>query len=295
MLKYSKFTQILNDEIFSDYKANLLYNLAQYPNRYVGLFRSTKPETKIIQNILQSNEIKFGDAFERIIRKYLELIGWNDLPDIRNNIKSLKKGELLNLDQLLMKEYGLRNDILFIEQKIRDDHYSTKKRGQIANFEQKIIALKDKFKNEKIIAYFYFVDGGLEKNRKYYDTEIKRIEQEYSIDANVFYGAELFDVLCYPDIFNEIKNYLRKWQKSLPEIPDSNFDNNPKDTVKQIYNSLTSYKHKLTEKILLKLFQNNELYALLKNVIFPNGKSLLLLSKQNISNKLINAIKNFSK
>nr|WP_240658196.1 hypothetical protein [Helicobacter pylori] len=36
-------------------------------NAILGIFRPTKPKTKLLQNLLTSHEIKFGDAFERLI------------------------------------------------------------------------------------------------------------------------------------------------------------------------------------------------------------------------------------
>lgn len=43
-------------------------------------------------------------------------------------------GDVLNIDQCFKRG----NKVYFIEQKIRDDHDSTKKRGQIQNFEKKL-------------------------------------------------------------------------------------------------------------------------------------------------------------
>ena len=52
----------------------------------------------------------------------------------------------LSFDQLFCD----KNTIFLIEQKIRDDHDSTKKRGQYANFINKIRAIKNTYKNKKI-------------------------------------------------------------------------------------------------------------------------------------------------
>ena len=55
-----------------------------------------------------------------------------------------------------------------IEQKMRDDHDSTKKRGQFENFLKKVSYLKEKFPNKEIEAGMWFVDNSLVKNKKYY-------------------------------------------------------------------------------------------------------------------------------
>ena len=67
-MKYEKFNSILNTGLFANAKINLLKSIAESPQRYVGLFRSTKPSAKMRQNLSQSQEIKFGDAFEEIIK-----------------------------------------------------------------------------------------------------------------------------------------------------------------------------------------------------------------------------------
>ena len=138
-MEYNEFKKILNKKIFEESKIDLIKKLANSPERYIGLFRPTKPKVKIIQNITQSNEIKFGDAFECLVKKYLE----------EKSFKSLNKrfefeNNIFNLDQHFRKD----NKIYFVEQKIRDDHDSTKKRGQTDNFEKKLNLLLDNIKEE---------------------------------------------------------------------------------------------------------------------------------------------------
>ncbi|MDR0820076.1 MAG: hypothetical protein LBN19_00865 [Endomicrobium sp.] len=84
----------------------------------MGLFRPTKPKAKILQNLLQSQEIKFGDAFEKLIELYLTENGFTILP---KKISGEKINESLIIDQY----FKIKEKIYFIEQKIRDDHDST--------------------------------------------------------------------------------------------------------------------------------------------------------------------------
>ena len=129
-MDYKKFCNILNKHIFESEKRELLKNMADRPERFIGLFRPSKPGTKILQHLLQSHEIRFGDALEKVIEEILKDLGYSILP---KNLTTAN-GEQLSLDQFFTdgKNY------YFIEQKIRDDHNSTKKRGQIANFEAKL-------------------------------------------------------------------------------------------------------------------------------------------------------------
>lgn len=120
-MNYEQFKQIFNETIFEKSKADLLEKIAHSPSRYIGLFRPTKPSAKILQNLLQSHEIRFGDAFECVIEKYLQLKGCKIL---QKNFTTTK-GDALNIDQCFRKD----DKTYFIEQKVRDDHDSTKKKG----------------------------------------------------------------------------------------------------------------------------------------------------------------------
>lgn len=71
-MDYQTFNEIFNRFIFGTSKAKLLENIAENPERYLGIFRPTKPKTKLLQNLLTSHEIKFGDAFECLIEQYLK-------------------------------------------------------------------------------------------------------------------------------------------------------------------------------------------------------------------------------
>jgi len=108
-MNYEKFCMILNKHLFADEKKELLRKIAKYPERFIGLFRPTKPTTKILQYLLQSHEIRMGDAFEEVIEEILKFLGFNVLSkDIVN-----ENGEPLSLDQYFTdgKTY------YFIEQK----------------------------------------------------------------------------------------------------------------------------------------------------------------------------------
>ena len=99
-MRYNLFKQIFNESIFEKSKADLLEKIASSPSRYIGLFRPTKPKAKILQNLLQSHEIRFGDAFERVIEEYLRLKGCEILPKRFTN----REGDVLNIDQCFRKD-----------------------------------------------------------------------------------------------------------------------------------------------------------------------------------------------
>lgn len=256
-MHYEEFKNILNKKIFDESKADLIRKFADYPERYIGLFRPTKPKGKIIQNLTQSAEIKFGDAFEIIIEKYFNEAGFVSLEKIYK-----KEGrKILNLDQLFEKD----GKIIFIEQKIRDDHDSSKKRGQIDNFVQKIELLKIRYPNKKIDAIFYFIDDGLKKNKNYYKEKISEIEEDYGIECYLFYGKELFEKYNIY-VWNDIIKYLKQWKLEIPELPEINFDKEVDKNFEEIKKvELNKFK---------KIFMNEEIFNQMMLTISPEKKLL---------------------
>ncbi len=262
-MNYETFKQIFNQSIFEKSKVDLIEKVALYPSRYIGLFRPTKPKAKLLQNLLQSHEIRFGDAFEKLIEEYLK----------NNNFTILEKkltysnGDKLNLDQLFKNEKG----IFFVEQKVRDDHDSTKKRGQILNFEKKLETLIKLYGESNLKGFFYFIDPDLTKNKNYYQDELKKMSDDYNVVLEISYGNELFYSLGIPKIWYEIINHLKKWRDELPEIPEINFDLNANESFNEIKD--------LSPSTFRKLFDNEPLYSEILPTIFPQKRVLKLLKE----------------
>jgi hypothetical protein len=237
-MNYQLFCQILNKHIFEGEKIELLRRISESPERFIGLFRPTKPGAKILQNLLQSHEIRMGGALEEIIEQILKDIGFKILP---KNIKNTK-GEQLSIDQYFTdgKNY------YFIEQKVRDDHDSTKKRGQISNFEEKLEILHSKH-GSNLVGIMYFIDPDLSKNKNYYDEELRKLKEFYGVELKLFYGKELFDYLRISNIWNDILSWLKQWKESLPELPEINFDSDPKRSFEEIKNLELRFWRKILE------------------------------------------------
>jgi hypothetical protein len=257
-MEYKLFQNILNKQIFESSKRDLLEKIAKYPERYIGLFRPTKPKAKILQNLLQSNEIRFGDALETLFEKYFEQLGFTNLPK--------KIGvEKEYLDQLFKD----KKHIYFIEQKVRDDHDSTKKRGQLVNFEKKITALIQEYDESKLKCFTYFIDPSLTKNKKYYTAEIAKIQSDYKIFAKLCYGKDLWDEIAHPEIWNELLKHLEQWKRKIPDMPSINFDDDAVSTFEEI-------KH-IDISLFRKLFNNKIVCKEILPILFPENKSLELL------------------
>ena len=257
-MDYNKFESIFNKEIFEQSNPKLLETIAKEPNRYIGLFRPTKPKGKLLQNLLQSHEIRMGNAFEVLLEEYFKILGYSILQKKFTN-------ENLNIDQCFKNN----DTIYFIEQKMRDDHDSSKKRGQIDNFEKKLNLMLKNYSDEKLVGIFYFIDPDLRKNENYYNSELSKMITDYNVDLYLFYGKELLDFMNVSDVWYEILEYLKKWKDSIPDLPELNFDLEPE----QIFNEIKD----LSPAIFRKLFENQEVFNNIVLTLFPEKKTLNLL------------------
>ncbi|MBI5573938.1 MAG: restriction endonuclease [Elusimicrobia bacterium] len=260
-MNYENFAKILNEHLFSKEKNELLKKIADWPERFIGLFRPTKPGTKVLQNLLQSHEIRFGDALEELIKKILR--DW-DYTILDKNITN-EKGENLSIDQYFSK----LNKIYFVEQKVRDDHDSTKKRGQISNFETKLEILYKKH-GKQLTGIMYFIDPDLSKNKNFYEQEITRLSSFYDIEVKLFYGEEFFEYLKNPKMWDDMLLWLKQWKKDLPEIPEVNCDKEPLKSFEELKELELRYWRKILENE--KLWEEGII-----KVIFREGKTLKLL------------------
>nr|WP_231860240.1 restriction endonuclease [Helicobacter himalayensis] len=156
---------------------------------------------------------------EEILTEYIRGMGYSILD---KNIGVDESNNRLSADQIFQK-----NDIIYlIEQKIRDDHDSTKKRGQYTNLIKKIKVLKKQYPypNYKIIASMWFSGDSLKKNRKYYLEQIEHNTDE-QVEICIFYGKELFEnIFKRMDIWNEIISHLQKHKQERSQeilnVPD---------------------------------------------------------------------------
>lgn len=267
-MDYELFVEKLHKRSKSDdsFYYELLVTVIKNPNRYKGIFRLSNAKTKLIQNVTQSREIKFGDFMEEIVTDYIELIGYKNL---NKSIGNDEEGNALSADQVFAKS----NVVYLIEQKIRDDHDSTKKRGQYENFRKKYTLLKKKYPNCLINANMWFIDDSLVKNRNYYTTEALN-ETLDGIDIHIFYGSSLFtEIFNRIDIWDEICQYLQddKKQRSneILSIPDF-------DTSKEILTALKCLKIQ-EPNLYKKLISNKPQYIQLRKELFPTEKNLNLV------------------
>ena len=257
-MNYERFCSVLDAHIFGDEKRELVKKIANNPERFIGLFRPTKPTGKILQHILQSHEIRFGDAMEELIEHILVDLGYTMLPKKLVN----DEGKTLSLDQ----HFRDQSRRYFIEQKIRDDHDSTKKRGQIDNFEGKLEFLH-KQHGQQIVGVMFFIDPDFTKNRNFYRQELTELGRFYGADIHLFYGRELFDHLGHPSLWDSMLSWFRAWRESLPDLPDVSFDKEPEKSFQEIKD--------LEPRFWRKILTNEKLWSQgIVKVLFGRGQVL---------------------
>lgn len=136
--------------------------------RLVSPFQALPLETKIWQHSLTSSGIIFGNIAEQIVKEIL--ISYGAIYFDRH-----QGGK--DIDQY----FSYLGQSYMIEQKMRDDHDSTKKVGQLANYLDKKELLPDLEKSA-----CWFIDPNFTKNRSYYSIEIKE---------ELYYGKEINNFL----------------------------------------------------------------------------------------------------
>ncbi len=267
IISADEFNSVIIDRIKTgnDFYVSLLQKIIDNPNRYCGIFRLSNVKTKLIQNVTQSREIIFGDIIEDIVTKYIEKLGYKTFD---KNLGKNEAGLLLKIDQYFTDG----NTIFMVEMKIRDDHDSTKKRGQFSNFKMKIEEVMKEHPNSHIDASMWFVDSTLIKNKLFYDSEMKKL-QFNNVNLHLYYGEEFFASLnnglqAWDELISLLNQYHRENANKDVDIPDFG-------SSKEIFKALMN----LSDKYWKKLMSNDNQYIQLRNELFSSGNNLLEAEK----------------
>jgi hypothetical protein len=202
---------------------------------------------------------------EEIVSKLILAMGFVELE---------KRFQTDDEDDLSCDQYFCTADqrqYYLIEQKVRDDHDSTKKRGQIENFRKKLLYLKAKH-GESLTGIMYFLDPALHKNEGYYKKALVDLKDESGLPIFLFYNGELFQHLQgHMQIWDLLFNSLQVWRKTVPEQITLNYDLDSTLAVSEIEGVPGALWYKLISAETL--WVNGVLQAL-----FPSGETLRLLA-----------------
>ncbi len=262
IISYEDFCKLLEKHIQKgeNFYVNLLETVIDNPTRYSGLFRLSNANIKLIQNITQSVEIKFGDIIEELTSNYILKMGYEILS---KDIGKDENNDVLNVDQFFTDGVSL----YIVEMKIRDDHDSTKKRGQFLNFLKKINLIRNKYPTKNIKSIMWFVDDSFSKNKNYYQEQIKRLNIR-NCEIFLYYGDQFFKILRNGhQSWNEMIELLTKYRENNTnsDIVIPNFGSS-----EEIYNALL----KLDLKHWKKLNSDSAKYVILRKELFSNGENL---------------------
>ena len=202
-MDYLSFRDTLNETLLGSERVLLLERMAKNPERFVGLFRPSVPRQKLLQNILQHREIDFGDAMEQVLWKWLDEYGYlmqdpQITPELRCDLYFLTPD---------------KQHAYLVEVKMRDDHDSTKRRGQWDNFGRKVRVLYERHQQE-LSAIFYFLDPALSKNRNFYSTNCQRLARALGLPTIFpWYGPQFFEHLTDAEDWQRLLDFLYRWKQ----------------------------------------------------------------------------------
>lgn len=254
-MEYSKFKEILDKHLIIDDKTTFVKSLVHTKDaamRLMSGFKITSLESRITSKYLTSIQIKLGDALEDVFKEYLKEKGVNFLP--RNFVTDK------DCDQIFTY-----NGITFlIEQKIRDDHDSSKKEGQITNYNIKKQTIAKKVNNYATCCWF--IDPDFEKNKKYYSSVLNENELYYGKEIEYFLSEIVFHDNRCNGFFDELITYLEKYSNEFSILDLTNLTINYKDfTVSELYRLLQSKTY--INKVSQIFFNNNIPFAEIYNYI----------------------------
>lgn len=236
--------------------------ITKQPECILGFLRFQSFKQKMLQLLTQSFEIKTGDMLEIF---FTSLIGskYNVLD--KNIIDPTDVSIKRKCDQLFEND----NEIILVEQKIRDNHDSTKKSGQANNFEQKIDILHKIYPDKLIKSYEWFIDDQFTKNKNFYEKIITDLNQRTNAynSSYLMYGRELIDTFFDPETWNEfVDAYVNVKLSYVTNISDSidsyDFDNDPDEIV---FKSLIRKRNSMLE-----LFFNDE-FKEVRKILFSGN------------------------
>lgn len=182
-------------------------------NRIHGVFRPIRDDEEdilMLNSLYKSRTIRFGGALEEIIREILVEIGYIPL----NRKIKLSNGRAIEIDGLFEK----CDKIIILEIKLRDDHDTNKRRGDINDFFHKIDIIKDLY-DKHVIAIKYFIDPDFTKNRLYYLSKIDEYKTT-DVDTYLLYGKELFEHLKILNVWDDINSWQVEWKNSIPSLTE---------------------------------------------------------------------------
>jgi hypothetical protein len=215
-------------------------------NRMVSPFQCLKLQDKIRQYALTSSNIIFGNCLEKDMKSTLEQYG---ATYVERHIENY------DFDQLCI----IGKYIILIEQKVKDDHDSTKKVGQIQNYLIKKELIKQKYPDHTLISSMWFIDPSFTKNYNYYSQQIRE---------ELVYGEDIFkrlQSLTNIDFSMAWETFLEKMYFTKQNIQSNSsiniIANNPIEINNVSLSKLYDYMSIGSPKEIIEIFFANQDYS----------------------------------
>lgn len=232
-MEYCKYKEIFDKHLLLPDVTTYVKDLVKDNTSFARLTTSFNVKSfidRLQSNYLTSVGIKLGDALEDAFKQFLIENGAIFLP--RNFVKNR------DCDQIF--QYGEKT--FLIEQKIRDDHDSSKKVGQIENYKIKKDEIKKKVNS--LSACSWFIDPDFAKNKSYYLRELSAEELYYGQEIEQFLkNYVFFDDRC-KGFFQELLNSIETYTEQFSLLNIASLKINYKDfTITELFRLLKSKKH----------------------------------------------------
>lgn len=202
-MEYNKYLHVFKKHLSEDtntFWLNVLNNDGLC--RLITDYQIFSPREKMQQYYLTSMGIKLGQALEELFSMLLAELGAEFSLDRRKTIEGY------DCDQI----FRFNNKVVLIEQKIRDDHDSSKKRGQVENYLHKKEELGSV--NQTVLSCMWFIDPLFTKNKKYYIDTLGVDEVLYGKEIEKFLAIVFEDNRC-DGISEKLVNLLRDYRKII--------------------------------------------------------------------------------
>lgn len=221
-MNYKEFKKIgnkwINSKIIDEY---ILKKITENHEVLTSDFNILNPRENMLKSLNQSLEIKMGYILEDVM---ISLFKESKFKIYESKLIT-DFNEKLNVDAVI----GNKNLIYVIEFKKRDNHDSTKYRGQLDNLIKKTKEINFKYKNKKIISIIAFFDETY--GRKNYNAYFKRwVENPYNKNnqLRIMYQKEVFDYFfnkssnkIYNQFLSNMKKFINEEIKIKFEMRDS--------------------------------------------------------------------------
>jgi len=257
-----------NEKIYT--ACTLIKSMGVSPKRFTGPWHYDGYLSTLYRFKGLSGQIKFGDAIEEATRLILSKQGLECLERTYDYLEENGEIVVLNIDQLMCDKKSKK--IYLIEQKVHDDHDSTKKRGQHENFDKKMKCITEKYPDYHVIGIIWFTDKRLKKNRKYYSEELKKANYE----AYLCYEGEMFEK--FPefggvDVYNQLNEYVIDLRKTRPEptMNDFNFDDIDDSGMEELISEFINENRGAKLSQVRAFLNDSELQEEFHGIISPSG------------------------